>query len=248
VTGLRPTFGRVSRTGVMTAGWSMDKVGPICRDVEDCAIVLEAIRGADGIDRAAVDAPFNYTPSLDLRKLRIGYRRSVGGAVLERLAAIVGQEQLVPVSLPTTPIDVFVIMEVELATVFDEMFRLGADNYLLSNSPWRAELPLGRTISGVEYLQANRHRKKLIEDMAQLMDQIDVYVTDFLDIYDSGRGAARALLNMSGHPCVSIPHGGSDTCLAFVGQLYDEATIMALAKAYQDATSYHTGRPPGFVD
>jgi Asp-tRNA(Asn)/Glu-tRNA(Gln) amidotransferase A subunit family amidase len=245
VTGLRPTFGRVSRTGVMTAGWSMDKAGPICRDVEDCAIVLEAIRGADGSDRAAVDAPFNYTPDPDLRKLRIGYRRSIGETALDRLAAIVGQERLIPVALPATPVDVFVIVEVELATVFDEMFRLGADNYLLPDSPWRGELPLGQTISAVEYLQANRHRKRLIEDMAQLMDEIDVYVTDYSDV---GMGPARSLLNMSGHPVISIPHGGSDMCLAFVGQLYDEATIMALAKVYQDATPYHTGRPPGFVD
>lgn len=100
----------------------------------------------------------------------------------------------------------------------------------------------------MQYLQSNRHRQKLIEDMAQVMDQIDVYVTDYSDVFDTGAGAARGLLNMSGHPCIVIPHGGSDTCLAFVGQLYDEATILALAKAYQDATSYHTGRPPGFVD
>lgn len=248
VTGLRPTFGRVSRTGVMTACWSMDKVGPICRDVEDCATVLEAIRGADGSDRAAVDAPFNYTPALDLKKLRVGYKRTLGRAVLDRLAALVGPEQLIPVVLPTTRVDVFLVFEVELAAAFDEMVRLRADNYLLPDSLWRSELPLGQAISAVEYLQANRHRMKLLEDLAQLMDQIDVYVTDYADLFDTGNGAARALFNLSGHPCVSIPHGGSDICLAFVGELYDESTILALAKACQDATSYHTGRPPGFVD
>ena len=210
VTGLRPTFGRVSRTGAMIGSWSMDKPGPICRDVEDCAIVLEAIRGADGMDRSAVDVPFNYSTNLDLRKLRVGYRRSLAGAALERLGAIVGQEHLLRSVLPSTPADAQLISLVEFATAFDEMFRLGADNYLLSDHPWRGELPLAQTVSAVQYLQANRHRQKLIEDMAQLMDRIDVYVTDYSDIFDTGIGAARGLLNMSGHPCVVIPHGGSD--------------------------------------
>lgn len=246
VTGLRPTFGRVSRTGGMTLAWSMDKVGPICRAVEDCAIVLDAIRGADGVDRGAVEAPFNYAPDADLKKLRIGYRRSVlGSSVVNRLAAIVGQEQLVETVLPSTPVEAnAMIIQVEAAAAFDEMFRLGADNLLLPPSHWRSAFALGQSVPAVEYLQANRHRQKFIVDMAEFMEQIDVYVTTQAEV--GVGGAPRGTLNMSGHPCVSIPHGG-DKCLAFVGRLYDEATILALAKAYQDATSYHTKHPPLFM-
>ncbi|MHC1766459.1 MAG: amidase [Verrucomicrobiia bacterium] len=246
VTGLRPTFGRVSRTGAMALAWSMDKLGPICRAVEDCAIVLDAIRGADGVDRGAVDAPFNYAPDIDLKKLRIGYRRSVLGAtVVNRLASIVGQDQLVETVLPSSPVDAnAIIIQVEAAAAFDEMLRLGADNLLLPQSLWRNAFPLGQSVPAVEYLQANRHRQKFIEAMADFMEQIDVYVTTQAEV--GVGGAPRGTLNMSGHPCVSIPHGG-DTCLAFVGQLYDEATILALAKAYQDTTSFHARHPPAFL-
>ena len=96
----------------------------------------------------------------------------------------------------------------------------------------------------MEYLQANRHRQKFIEDMAELMEQIDVYVTTQTEVGEGG--APRGTLNMSGHPCVSIPRGG-DTCLAFVGRLYEEATILALAKAYQDTTSFDTSHPLAFL-
>lgn len=244
VTGLRPTFGRVSRTGGMSLVWSMDKVGPICRTVEDCAIVLDAIRGADGVDRAAVDAPFNYDADMDLKNLRIGCRRSIVGAtVVNRLASIVGQEHVVETVLPYTPADALMIINVEAATAFDEMLRLGAESLLFPQSNWRVGFLLGRSVPAVEYLQANRHRQRFVEDMGELMERIDVYVTTQAEV--GVGGIARGTLNMSGHPCVSIPHGG-DTCLAFVGGLYEEATILALAKAYQDSTSYHTNRPPLF--
>ena len=112
VTGLRTTFGRISRAGAMNLCWSLDKVGPICRTVEDCALVLEAIRGSDGIDHAVIDAPFNYRSNLDLRKIRVGYRRGqLSSSIVNRLASIVGQEQMVEVQLPANSLSLMLILK-----------------------------------------------------------------------------------------------------------------------------------------
>jgi Asp-tRNA(Asn)/Glu-tRNA(Gln) amidotransferase A subunit family amidase len=239
VTGLRSTFGRVSRSGAMTLSWSMDKVGPICRNVEDCAIVFDAIRGADGLDQAAIDAPFNYDPTLDLKQLRVGYRRGdVPSAALSRLAGLVGQ--LVTITLPTTPAHAWTIIDAESATVFDELTRFGADTFLVENV-WPNEFRNGQTIPAVEYLQANRHRQKLIQQMGELMKTVDVFV-----VGNDNDASALELTNLTGQPCAVIPHG-SGTSLSFIGKLYDEATILALAKAYQDITPYHTNHPPAFI-
>jgi Asp-tRNA(Asn)/Glu-tRNA(Gln) amidotransferase A subunit family amidase len=242
VTGLRSTFGRISRSGAMTLSWSMDKIGPICRNVEDCAIVFEAIRGADGIDQAVINAPFNYAPNLDLTKLRVGYRSSfVNPAILGRLRAIVGDSQLVSINLPANTVDPVFIIDAEAASAFDELFRYGADAFLSQNI-WREELLKGRTIPAVEYLQANRLRQKLIQDMAAVLKDLDLYVT--LD--NDPSGGTLDVTNLTGQPCVVIPHG-SGVSLSFIGRPFGEATILQLAKAYQDATTFHTNRPPGFV-
>lgn len=240
VTGLRPTFGRVSRAGAMTLSWSMDKVGPICRTVEDCALVLEAIRGADGIDQAVINAPFNYEPKMEVTKLRVGYRSGfVSTTTVNRLAGIVGQPQLSKVVFPTTPVQALPILSAESAAVFDELTRFGGDAFLQSG--WPTTFRNGRTIPAVEYLQANRHRHRLIQGMAEVMKSVDVFVTSEADF------ATLEITNLTGQPCVVIPHGGS-TSLSFIGKLFDEATVLALAKAYQDATAFHTNRPPAFVN
>ncbi len=243
VTGLRPTFGRVSRTGAMSMSWSMDKIGPICRTVEDCAIVFEAIRGSDGIDEAVIDPPFNYDPNLDLSGLRVGYRPGVSSTVRNKLAAIVGQSQLVNVNLPEYPYSAMsLIIDAEAAAAFDELTRSGDDALLTAQGKWDWPnfLRTARTIPAVEYLQADRLRYKLIQDMAALMNTVDIWVAS--DMED----ATLLISNLTGQPCVVIPHGNG-TSLSFVGRLYDEATILALAKAYQDVTSYHIGKPPLFV-
>jgi Asp-tRNA(Asn)/Glu-tRNA(Gln) amidotransferase A subunit family amidase len=243
VTGLRSTFGRISRTGAMTLSFSMDKVGPICRNVEDCAIVFEAIRGADGIDQAVINAPFNYDPNVDLKQLRVGYRSGfVNATILNRLRGIVGDSQLVSINLPANPVDPLFIIDAEAASAFDELFRFGADAFLSQNI-WRYELLKGRTIPAVEYLQSNRLRQKLIQDMAAVLKDVDLYVTTDADALS---GPTSDITNLTGQPCVVIPHGGS-TSLSFIGRPFDEATILEVAKAYQDATTFHTNRPPGFV-
>lgn len=244
VTGLRPTFGRVSRTGGMNLVWSMDKIGPMARTVEDCAIVFDALRGADGVDPAAVDSPFNYQAALDLTQLRVGYRGVLPSEVTNRLATLIGLDRLTPVALPDYPVVgmAWTILSAEAAAVFDELTRFGGDDFLegQGRDSWPNVFRTGRTVPAVEYLQADRLRQKLIEDMAALMKTVGVLVapnTDFESLYVS---------NLTGQPCVVIPHGGP-TSLSFIGKPHDEATVLALAKAYQDLTTFHQGRPPLFI-
>ena len=244
VTGLRPTFGRVSRMGAMTLSWSMDKIGPIARTVEDTALVFDVLRGADGLDPAAVDLPFNYDAALDLTRLRVGYRGSLASTVTNRLAGIVGASQLVRLDLPDYPAQgmAFIFSGVEPAAAFDELTRFGAEEFPTSQGTfdWPNTFRTARTVPAVEYLQADRLRKKLIEEMAEIMRTVDVFVATNTD------SASVDVSNLTGQPCVVIPQGGS-TSLSFIGKLYDEATILALAKAYQDSTTFHTGRPPQFA-
>lgn len=244
VTGLRPTFGRVSRTGAMNLSWSLDKIGPICRTVEDCAIVFEAIRGADGVDQAAVNPPFNYDSQPDLTGLRVGYRNGVSATVQGRLAAIASQSKLVNVALPAYPYQAinYVLLFAEAGSVFDELTRFGGDAFLTSQGTidWPTTLRTARTIPAVEYLQADRLRRRLIQEMAALMKTVDLLVTTESD------QAALFISNLTGQPCVVVPNGGA-TSLSFIGKLYDEATVLAFAKAYQDSTSFHTNRPPAFA-
>lgn len=240
VSGLRPTFGRVSRAGGMTLSWSMDKVGPICRTVEDCAIVFEAIRGADSQDASTVDVPFNYSADLNVSGLRIGYRSSyLGASVLDRLTRITARTNLVSIRLPDFPIDaISTILDVEAAAAFDELTRTVGDAYLPEF--WANTFRAVRTVPAVEYLQADRLRRKLGAAMHDLLSTVDLYVT-------SGADDPNLLANnLTGHPCVVVPNGGG-TSLTFVGQLYDEARILAVAKAYQDATGFHTNRPSAFI-
>jgi Asp-tRNA(Asn)/Glu-tRNA(Gln) amidotransferase A subunit family amidase len=145
----------------------------------------------------------------------------------------------VSINLPANPVDPLFIIDAEAASAFDELFRFGADAFLIQNT-WREELPKGRTIPAVEYFQANRLRQKLIQEMAAVLTDVDLYVTTDAD------GQTLDITNLTGQPCVVIPHGGS-TSLNFIARPFDEATILELAKAYQDATTFHTNRPPGFV-
>lgn len=251
VTGLRPTYGRVSRAGVMSLSWTMDKLGPICRTVEDCALVFDAIHGPDGIDQTVFDAPFNYRPKVDLRKLRIGYLKSdfdkkknrtndlATLAVLESLGA-----KLIPIELPKYPIeDISFVLSTEGATAFDELTRSNQDDLMVRQikNAWPNVFRKARFVPAVEYLQAQRIRYLLIQDMAGLMKDIDVYVAPW-DVGDN-----LLLTNLTGHPSVGVPNGfsqaGTPTSISFVGKLFGEANLLAVAKAYQDATSFHHQHP-----
>jgi len=252
-TGLRPTFGRVSRTGAMALSWSMDKIGPICRTVEDCALVFDAIRGPDDMDQTVVDLPFNYNPNIDLKGVRIGYLQTLfeedypsketDAATLEKLREL--GADLVAIELPDYPIgDMAFILSAEAAAAFDELTRSGKDDLMVRQirNAWPNVLRASRFIPAVEYIQANRLRYIVIQEMEKI--DVDVYVAP------SFGGDNLLLTNLTGHPSVVLPNGfndgGSPVSISFIGKLFDEATLLAVAKMYQDATDFHEKHPPTF--
>ncbi len=252
-TGLRPTYGRVSRTGAMALSWSMDKIGPICRTVEDCAIVFDAIRGADGIDQTLIAAPFNYDPNVNIKKLRVGYLKKLfeedydnkanDAATLVCLREI-GCE-LFPIELPDYPVDAIAfILSAEAAAAFDDLTRSGRDDLMVrqTRDAWPNVFRASRFIPAVEYIQANRLRYLIIQDMQKL--DVDVWLSP------SFGGSNLLLTNLTGHPCVVLPNGFDEkerpTSITFMGRLFGEAKLLAVAKAYQDATEYHLKHPPLF--
>jgi Asp-tRNA(Asn)/Glu-tRNA(Gln) amidotransferase A subunit family amidase len=253
VTGLRPTFGRVSRTGAMALSWTMDKVGPICRSVEDCALVLEAIVGPDGLDQTVVDIPFDYDPGIDPRGLRVGFLKSLFESdypnrasdrrTLDTLRRL--DIDLVPIELPDYPVDALsIILMAEAAAAFDDLTRSGRDDLMVRQirNAWPNVFRSSRFIPAVEYIQANRVRHMIIQEMETL--DVDVYVAP------SFGGNNLLLTNLTGHPCVVLPNGfddeGAPVSISFIGRLYGEGGVLAVARAYQEATDYHTRRPPTF--
>ena len=252
VSGLRPTFGRVSRHGAMALCWSLDKIGPMCRSVEDCALVFDAIRGPDGHDPTVVDEPFDWPKPARLDSLRIGYvaedfeqeyeSRAQDLATLDVLRSL-GAE-LIPIALPDYPVDALqLILWVEAAAAFDDLTRSNRDDLLVrqGEDSWPNRMRVARMIPAVEYIQANRIRTLVIRAMADLMSNLDVYVAP------SAQGKNLWLTNATGHPAVVFPNGfrknGLPSTITFTGQLYDEATVLAVAKAYQDATDFHLQHP-----
>lgn len=256
-TGLRPTFGRVSRHGAMALSWSMDKLGPICRSVEDCAAVFQAIHGPDGRDTTVVDAPFRWDPDMDVRKLRVGYLKSVFEEKPQEgreewhaldLAALgdlrkLGIE-LKPIELPKLPIDALgLILTAEAAAAFDELTRSGQDDRLVRQieQAWPNVFRQGQMIPAVAYLQANRIRTMAMREMDRILSDVDVYVSPTYG------GNNLLLTNLTGHPSVVVPNGfrkdGTPTSITFLGRLFGEGEALALAKAYQDATGWHLKRP-----
>ncbi|MDF1574646.1 MAG: amidase [Bacteroidales bacterium] len=257
-TGLRPTYGRVTRSGAMALSWSMDKVGPVCRRATDCAIVFDAIRGLDPADKTLLDAGFTYPGKVDLSALRIGYferafEEEYGVSrfdkqtlrVLKKLGA-----ELIPVELENEELPYYalsIILEAEAAAAFDELTRSNRDTLLVRQHryAWPNLFRTARYIPAVEYIQANRIRHDLIEDYHRRLKEFDVIVTP------SFQGGNQLLAtNLTGHPVVVLPNGfkdsGSPTSISFLGNLFDEGTILAVAAAYQEATGFHLKRPGTF--
>ncbi|QHL88652.1 amidase [Nibribacter ruber] len=255
-TGLRPSYGRVSRHGAMALSWSMDKIGPIARTVEDCAIVFNAIYGPDGKDQTVYDAPFNYNAKQDLKKLRIGYLKSdfernyptkaQDQATLEAL--IKAGYELIPIELPKTPVnDLVMTISVEGAAAFDEITRNNkvAEMVNQDKNAWPNTFRSARFIPAVEYVQAQRVRYQLIQEMHKMMEQVDVYVSP------SFASSNLVVTNLTGHPCVVVPNGFNSrnlpTTITFIGKLFGEADLLAFAKAYQDQTDFHKKHPAAFL-
>jgi len=262
VTGLRPTFGRVSRYGAMALSWTMDKLGPLCRSAEDCALVLRAINGPDGKDNAVFDVPFNWDAAADVKKLRVGYLKSrfeaeipenpsfperaqrmretrkIDQAALDTLRSL--GIQLKPIDLPQMDAESLgFILSTESAAAFDDLTRSGNLDQMSQppeRSSWVETFRLHRFVPAVEYIQANRARYRLMEQFNEIFSDIDLFV-----------GSALGPTNLTGHPEISIPHGfdqrGQPTALNFTGKLFGEEEILLVAHAFQSKTEFHLKHP-----
>jgi Asp-tRNA(Asn)/Glu-tRNA(Gln) amidotransferase A subunit family amidase len=240
--GLRPTFGRVSRYGCMTLSWSMDKLGPIARSVEDCALIFGTIHGSDPHDITAVDRSFAWPPRRDVRSLRVGYIEN-DRAIDERRELRILRDlgvKLAPIELPKEhPVGpLTVILNTEAAAAFDDLTREGVRDGI---GRWATTFRKCQFVPAVEYLRANRIRTLLIRDMEAVMAGVDAYVN----------GDDLTLTNLTGHPTVVVPDGerekgknGQPGTVSFTGRLFGETDLLALAHAYQQATDAHLRRPP----
>ncbi|WP_262481904.1 amidase family protein [Cecembia lonarensis] len=249
-TGLRPTYGAVSKQGFMVLSWSMDKVGPICRSAEDCALVFDYIRGIDPLDRTTKEASFKPLSDPDLSQLKVAYFKEL----FEKDSSATGQnnqrtlEELaqmgikpVPVNLPGNfPFEAFdIILRAESGAFFDELVRSGGvDQLVEQHEGSRANsLRQSRFIPAVEYLQANRHRTLLIEAFHQLIKDYDL-------ILSTTYGGNQLLqTNLTGHPALSLPNGfddkGRPTSITLVANYFGEDKLIMLANAYQKQYRYH---------
>ena len=261
VTGLRPTFGRVSRYGAMTLSWSMDKIGPMCRTAEDCALVLDVIRGPDGRDNTVLDASFNWDAEADVTRLRVGYLRSAfdeeipnaqqdsrgvasrrqaqgnARAALDTIRAL-GVE-VVPFDLPNVSArSIGFILGTEAAAAFDlptVHAELDSMREPPEESRWPDSFRASRFVPAVDYIQANRLRMRIMETVHEAFSDFDLFI-----------GSDLGLTNLTGHPEISMPSGffdGTPTSLRFTGKLFGEAEILRLAHAYQLVTDHHLKHP-----
>jgi Asp-tRNA(Asn)/Glu-tRNA(Gln) amidotransferase A subunit family amidase len=252
ITGLRPTFGRVSRDGAMALVWSMDKIGPMTRSAEDAAIVFSVLHGADSKDPTTKDFPFNYDSRTDISSLKIGYLPAAFGrdyafkkndSLIIELLKAEGIE-LIPITLPALP-DLRLILNVESAAAFDELTTSNRDDLLVRQikNAWPNVFRQARLVPAVEYVQANRRRSILIEQMQEVFEEVDVY------LHPTWGGSSLTITNYTGHPSICFPNGfvdGLPSSISITGRLYDEASILHLAKFIQDRTDWHQQHPSGF--
>jgi Asp-tRNA(Asn)/Glu-tRNA(Gln) amidotransferase A subunit family amidase len=256
VTGLRPTYGRVSRAGAMALCWTLDKIGPICRGVEDCALVLGAIHGPDGRDGTVADIPFRWDPRARLSEIRVGYdvaafdslkknaaQKKVYDEVLATLRRL-GIE-LRPVTLPpssSTYESLGMLISVESAASFEKLTTSGRAALLERQGPdaWPNTFRVGATVPAVDYLQLLRVRRQLQGAMAAALRDVDVYVTVPF------AGPTLLFTNFTGHPSVVTRCGmrsGRPQSVEFIGGLYQEAAALRVALANEQATDWHTQWP-----
>ena len=257
-TGLRPTFGSISRSGAMTLCWSLDKAGPICRSAEDAAIVFNYLHGTDGLDAAAVNMPFNYKEKANLSKMKIAYAKNYFGQkdtlgnennVLEVFRK--AGAQLIPVDFPDSGVYHFnmmgVVIGAESAAAFDGFTRTGLDDKMprQGKDEWPNFFRAARFIPAVEYINAMRHRYLLIQKVNEVVEKYDVIICP------TWSGNQAAITNLTGHPAISFPTGfnkkNTPTSITLIGKLYDEATILAIAKIYQDLTPWNKIHPDFFL-
>jgi Asp-tRNA(Asn)/Glu-tRNA(Gln) amidotransferase A subunit family amidase len=256
VTGLRPTFGRVSRAGGMALSWSMDKVGPICRSALDCGLVIQAISGPDPADPSTQDIPFNYASREQLNTLKVAYldflySHDQDNRINDSLSLVTFRELGIDLDTTSLPDDIpvealSIILDVEAAAAFDELTRSNKDDLLVRQGrhAWPNNFRQARMIPAVEYIQANRIRSRLIRQVNILFREYDVIISP------SFGGDQMLITNLTGHPCLVMPNGfneeGSPTSICLLGNLFDEGTLIEVARHYQLATGFEDEHPPLF--
>ncbi len=258
-TGLRPTFGSVARTGGMNLAWTSDRIGPICRDAEDAAMVFAYIHGSDVYDRASRTMPFNYTGSVDLKSIKVAYAKnyidslpgnSAEKNVIKTLRAAGVQVAGIdfPSNLHTNDL-LTTIWAVESAAAFDPLTRSGKDSQMVQQ--WQSRYPnmfrSARFIPGVEYLTVCRLRYMVMQQAFPLLSKYDIIIVP------SMADEPMALTCLTGNPCITLPAGlavagSAPPSITFIGgKLYSEAIITAFAKKFQQLTQYERQHPPLFV-
>jgi Asp-tRNA(Asn)/Glu-tRNA(Gln) amidotransferase A subunit family amidase len=252
VAGVRPTFGRVSRAGAMALSWTMDKIGPICRSVADCAEVLRLMAGPDGKDLTVVNAPLNWDARKPLGKLKVGYL----AADFERLhenskpvydTALMDLRKagvrLEPLQLPEFPLGaVNIVLDAEAAAAFDDLTRQpGGLDQLSGQTPgdWPNQFRSSRLIPAVEYIRAQRARTIYMRKFHELMEHWDGFVSPT-------NSMCLTATNLTGNPQTVVPCGfvdGLPQGLLFTSRLFEEGTAMRLAYAYEQATDWQSKHP-----
>lgn len=260
VTGFRPTFGRISRYGAMALTWSMDKIGPMCRSAEDCALVFSVLHGRDKRDVVSRDAPFLWP--LNPKTLKIGYfneafeadypNKKADQESLEVLKSL--GFTLIPTAVPKgfLPGVLTMVIDVESAAAFEGLTRSHAVDKMVrqSKDAWPHVFRVGHLRPAVAYVQANRIRTQLMLAMDDLFQEIDVLVSPSF-----GREILQ-ITNLTGHPAVCVPNrfdplkdepnapareAGS---ISFISGLYKDDQALAVAHAFQTVTDWHKRRPP----
>lgn len=253
VTALRPTFGTVGRTGVMSLSESLDKLGPFCRCAADCAVVLDCIRGKDPDDLSSRDIPFNDPFAVDITKLTVGYLEDAEMDVVQVLRS--KGVNMVPCKLNYTVESVQGIlnftMDVDMLAHFDEWQRSHLDDDYEAQDQWPVELRRARVVSAVDYIQAQRTRGKLIQEVKESF-KVNAFIGNATDWEWVCMG------NLVGLPVIVVPTGFKKISDAPSNDTRRRTTIttgiyappdhdhvaLALTMAYQSVTDHHKQRPP----
>jgi Asp-tRNA(Asn)/Glu-tRNA(Gln) amidotransferase A subunit family amidase len=276
VTGLRPTFGRVARTGAMTLCWSLDKLGPMTRGVEDAMLVLQAITGPDAGDLSSLPSHLDYDAGASVEGLRVGYfpawmkenpATDVDRAALETVRKL----RMVPVevSIPDWPYDSLLhVLFSEAAASFEELTLSGQADHLKAQVPdaWPNLFRMSRFLSAVDFVQTDRFRRRVAGEMARVFSQVDLLLIPSL------RDETLTISNFTGHPSltfragfVKVSQARSDWApdpknplptfspprrvphgITLLGRLFDEGTIGRVGVALERAFGVTGERPPGF--
>ncbi len=276
VTGLRPTYGRVPRTGAMTLCWSLDKLGPMTRCVEDAFFVLQAISGPDAGDLATVPSKLDFNAGAPIQGLRVGYfpawmKENPATEVDRKALEVVQQLGMIPVEvkMPDWPYDSLqVILFAEAAAAFEELTLEGKMDELRAQvaDAWPNQFREARFLSAVDFVQADRFRRKVAQEMARVMSEVDLLLVPSL------RDEMLTLTNFTGHPSLTlragfvevsearsdwapdpahplpkfspprrVPHG-----VTLIGRLFDEGTLGRAGIAMERQFAVMSERPPGF--